>query len=335
MFAQQARRFWASYLAMAMFAGCVLGCGSSGTEIAIDGSSTVYPISEAAAEEFGKAHPQIRRPTVGFSGTGGGFKRFCAGETDISDASRPIRQPEFDLAKKNGIEYIELPVAYDGLSVMVNPANEFVESMTVAELKRTWEPESKVQRWSDIRPNWPDRPIHLYGAGTDSGTFDYFTEAIMGKEKACRSDFQASEDDNALVQGTAGDQDAMGFFGYAYYVQNTDKLKLIAIDNGGGPVLPSEETIIKGTYQPLSRPLFIYVKTSALSRPEVEAFVRFYLDNAKTLAAQVGYVALPDAVYALAKKRFEERKTGTVFGGKGSRVGVTLEDLLKQEGAGL
>ncbi len=292
-----------------------------------DGSSTVFPITEAVAEEFQKAYPGVK-VTVGISGTGGGFKKFGPGETDISNASRPIKPSERDLCAKSGVEFIELPVAYDGLSVLVNPKNDWAKSMTVAELKKIWEPESKVKLWSDVRKGWPARPIKLYGAGHDSGTFDYFTEAINGKEKACRSDFTASEDDNVLVQGIAGDVDALGFFGFAYYVENQDKLKLVAVDGGNGPVLPSDETINNGSYKPLSRPIFIYVNRKAADRPEVQAFVKFYLDNMATLVKEVGYVALPEAITALARKRFEARKTGSIYEGA-SISGMTLEGRMK------
>jgi phosphate transport system substrate-binding protein len=315
-----------------------VGCGRSGEPaegrlqgaVRIDGSSTVYPITEAVAEEFQRTEPDVQI-TVGIAGTGGGFKRFGAGETDISNASRPIDPTEAELAATNGIGFIELPVAFDGLSVLVNPANDFVTSLTVEELKRLWEPESKVRRWSDVRSGWPSRDIHFYGAGTDSGTFDYFTEAINGRAKAMRSDFNASEDDNVLVQGIAGDHDALGFFGYAYYAENKARLKLVAVDAGHGPVQPSPETIRDGTYQPLSRPVFIYVSAKAAERPEVAAFVRFYLDQATTLVTEVGYIPLPDAIYELARKRFDERRNGSVFANKGAQVGVTLETLLTAE----
>lgn len=299
--------------------------------IRIDGSSTVFPISEAVAEEFQAANPKAR-VTVGISGTGGGFKKFCAAETDISDASRPIREIEEQACAARKVSYIELPVAFDGLSVLVNPANDFVASLTVAELKRIWEPGSTVKKWSDVRPEWPDRELHLYGAGTDSGTFDYFTEAIVGKERACRFDFTASEDDNILVQGIAGDRDALGFFGFAYYVENKNRLKLVGIDAGNGPVVPTVETIANGAYQPLSRPIFIYVSVASAKRPEVVAFVEFYLDHAPKLVSQVGYIPLPDRLYELARKRFAARRTGSVFAGGGSKVGVTLQSLLETEG---
>jgi phosphate transport system substrate-binding protein len=298
--------------------------------VRVDGSSTVYPITEAVAEEFQLAYPGVR-VTVGIAGTGGGFKRFAAGETDISNASRPIDPSEGEVAARNNIEFIELPVGFDGLSVVVNPSNDFVTSLTVAELKRIWEPGSTVKLWRDIQSEWPAREIHLFGAGTDSGTFDYFTEAINGQAKAMRPDFSASEDDNVLVQGIAGDRDAIGFFGYAYYAENTDKLKLVAVDGGGGPVDPSPETIRDGTYTPLSRPVFIYVSLQAASRPEVEAFVRFYLEKAPTLVTEVGYVPLPDEIYELAQRRYETRTTGSIYSNQGAQVGVTLESLLQAE----
>jgi phosphate transport system substrate-binding protein len=307
--------------------------------VKVDGSSTVFPITEAVAEEFQKAEQGKVRVTVGISGTGGGFKKFCAGETDISDASRPIKESEVKLCGAKKIEYIELPVAYDGLAVMVNPKNNWVDSMTVKELKMIWEPaaQGKILKWNQVRPSWPDRPIRLYGPGTDSGTFDYFTEAINGKEKASRSDFTASEDDNILVQGIASDLGALGYFGVAYYENNKDKLKLVAVDdekdgNGKGPQRPTYENIVKGTYQPLARPIFIYVNAKAAERPEVQRFVKFYIKNGAKLSKEVGYVSLPKEAYDLAQGRFDKRMKGSVFGGHGSQVGVKIEDLLKKEG---
>ncbi|MEM3086459.1 MAG: PstS family phosphate ABC transporter substrate-binding protein [Halobacteria archaeon] len=261
-----------------------------------DGSSTVFPISEAVAEEFQKKNPNVR-VTVGISGTGGGFKKFCAGEIDISDASRPIRQAEIDACKSAGIEYVEFQVAWDGLSVMVNPKNYFIAGNCIktADLKAIWEPGSKVNTWADVNRSWPAVKIFLAGPGTDSGTFDYFTEAINGKEKASRSDYTASEDDNVLVQAIAGEPFALGYFGYAYYVENKDKLKLLAVDGGTGCVFPSVDTIEKQTYKPLSRPLFIYVKKESLGKPEVKAFVDYYLQKEQqALVRQVGYVGLSD-----------------------------------------
>lgn len=305
--------------------------------IKVDGSSTVYPITEAVAEEFSKKNPKIR-VTVGISGTGGGFKKFCNGEADISDASRPIKLSEVEQCTDNKIGYVELPVAYDGLAVVINPKNIWAESMTVKELKKLWEPaaQKKITRWSQIRFGWPNEEIHLFGAGVDSGTYDYFTEAIVGTEHASRGDFTSSEDDNVLVHGIASDRLALGFFGLAYYEENQDKLKLVAVDdeketNGNGPILPSEKTVMGGTYQPLSRPLFIYVSTKALARVEVKEFVRFYLKEAGSLVKEVGYIRLPDRAYALALKRFEQQKTGSVFGGQGSKIGVTIESLLESE----
>jgi phosphate transport system substrate-binding protein len=264
--------------------------------ILIDGSSTVFPVTEAVAEEFQKIQRDVR-VTVGVSGTGGGFKKFALGETDISNASRPIKDSEAAAAKEKNIEYIELPIAYDGLSVLVNPKNDWVDYLTVAELHEIWKPDSKVTNWSDVRPGWPDKKIELYGPGTDSGTFDYFTEVINGKSQVSRPDYTASEDDNVLVMGIAGDIYSLGYFGYAYYVENRDKIKSVPVDGGNGPVAPSEKTINDGSYSPLSRPIFIYVSKDALKRPEVKEFVKFYLTEGGALAKQVGYINLPDKLY--------------------------------------
>ncbi len=300
--------------------------------IKIDGSSTVYPVTEAVAEEFQKAKKGKIKVTVGISGTGGGFKKFCRGETDISDASRPILKQEMDACKQAGIQYLELPVAYDALTVMVNPKNNWVTSMTVAELKKIWEPaaQRKITKWNQVRSDWPDRPLKLFGAGADSGTFDYFTEAITGKAKSSRGDFTASEDDNVLVQGIANDRNALGFFGFSYYVENQDKLKAVAIDGGKGPVMPSAKAVEDGTYQPLSRPIFIYVNKKSAEKSEVKEFVEFYLKNAANLVKQVKYVALPAKVYQIGFEHFQKGKIGTVFGGE-AEVGVKIEDLLKRE----
>jgi phosphate transport system substrate-binding protein len=305
----------------------------SGT-IRIDGSSTVLPISEAVAEEFAKQYPNVQ-PTVGKSGTGGGFEKFANGEIDITGASRPIREEEDALCKKNGIEYIEIPVAYDAIAVVVNPQNTWCDYLTVAELKKIWEPaaQGKITKWSQVRAGFPDEPLVLFGAGTDSGTFDYFTAAIVGKEKASRGDYTGSEDDDILVQGVSRTKGALGYFGLAYYENNQDKLKLVAIDSGNGPVKPSRETVLNGTYQPLARPLFIYVSVKALARPEVAEFVKFYIQNAGKLAEEVGYIGLPDKVYELMMQRVERRITGSAFGAHGSQVGVKLEDLYKIEEA--
>ena len=300
--------------------------------VTVDGSSTVFPVSEAMAEEFQKITGGNVRVTVGISGTGGGFKKFCAGETDVQDASRPILAAEAQICKENNIGYIELPVAFDGLSVMVSPKNDFVTSMTVSELKKMWEPAAQgtITKWSQIRPEWPDREFRLYGAGADSGTFDYFTDAINGKEKASRGDYTGSEDDNVLVQGIANDVDALGYFGYAYYHENADKLKLVAVDHerGNGPVQPSPATISGGQYTPLSRPIFIYVKTTSLDKPEVLEFARFYVNSATApgLINQVGYIAFPPEYYDLGMARLEGRQAGSVFGGA-SKLGTTLADL--------
>lgn len=307
----------------------VLAQGVSGT-IKVDGSSTVFPITEAVAEEFQKKNPRVK-VTVGISGTGGGFKKFGAGETDISDASRPIKRTEADLCKQTGIGFIELPVAFDALSVVVNPQNNWASTLTVAELKKIWEPaaQGKITNWNQVRPGFPNLPLKLYGPGADSGTFDYFTEAICGKEKASRGDFTASEDDNLLVQGVSRDRGGLGYFGMAYYLENRNKLKAVGIDGGKGPQMPTPQNVEKGIYQPLARPIFIYVSTRAVVRPEVKAFVDFYLAHAGGLVREVGYVPLPGGVYKLAQQRFAAKKTGSLFEG-GSEVGVTLEDLLKR-----
>jgi len=267
----------------------------SGT-IEIDGSSTVFPITEAVAEEFLKENPRVRL-NVGVSGTGGGFKRFIVGEIEINDASRPIKPSEAEQASMNGVSFLELRVAIDGIAVSVNPENDWVGYLTVEELKRIWEPGSSVSTWNDIRPEWPDIRINLYGPGTDSGTFDYFTKVIVGQEDASRADFTASENDNVLVQGISGDVNALGYFGFAYYVENSDKLKIVPIDAGDGPVTPSQQTINSGEYRPLARPIFIYVNLEALERVEVMAFVEFYLENAGELVVEVGYIPLPESVY--------------------------------------
>ena len=264
--------------------------------IEIDGSSTVFPVAEAMAEEFRKVHPKVQ-VNVGISGTGGGFKRFTVGETDISNASRAIKDSEATEAEANGVDYYELRVGLDGTSVMVNPKNDFADCLTVAELKAIWEPGSQIDNWSQVRAGFPDARIRLYGPGTDSGTFDHFTEEIVGEVQAARNDYVASEDDNVLVVGINGDRNALGFFGYAYYSVNADKLKAVGIDAGEGCVYPTSETIESGEYSPLSRPLFIYVSAESYRRPEVKAFVDFYIDNAATLVAEVGYVQLSEAEY--------------------------------------
>jgi phosphate transport system substrate-binding protein len=323
-FALGGRLLIAIIAGLLLLVGVALAGKMKGT-VRVDGSSTVYPITEAVAEEFGAVQPRVR-VTVGISGTGGGFKRFCVGETDINDASRPIKGKEIDKAKENGVEFIELPIAFDGISVVVSPKNDFVDHLTTEELKKIWQPGSTVQSWADVRPGWPDKPINLYGPGTDSGTFDYFTEAINGKSQACRADFTASEDDNVLVQGVSGDEGSLGFFGFAYYVENTERLKLVPIDGGAGPIAPSPTTINDGTYAPLSRPVFIYVSKAAVERPEVQAFVDFYLENAATLSAEVGYVGLSEELYEIAGKRLAKRVTGSVFAG--GTHGKSLTDMM-------
>lgn len=310
--------------------------GGAGTSqvITADGSSTVFPIAEAVAEEFQQAN-RGTRVTVGSSGTGGGFQKFCRNETDLSNASRPIRANEAAECAKAGVAFVELPVAYDGLAIVVHPKNAWAASMTVAELKKLWEPaaQGKITRWNQVRPEWPDQEIHLFGAGVDSGTFEYFTEAIVGKAAQSRGDYTSSEDDNVIVQGVSGDVNALGYFGYAYYEQNKDKLKLVAVDdadpaNGAGPIAPSPETVTNGTYRPLSRPVFMYVKVKALDRPEVQNFVTFLLDQGPTLVREVGYVPLTAREQDLVRTRFTSRKTGTAFEGIDSHSQLTLEQRL-------
>ncbi len=302
--------------------------------VKVDGSSTVYPITEAVAEEFQKAKKNAIKVTVGISGTGGGFKKFCRGEVDIANASRPILKKEMDACKEAGIEYIELPVAFDALTVVMNPKNAFLKEMTVEQLKAIWEPaaQGKITRWNQVNPAWPDAPIKLFGAGSDSGTFDYFTEAVVGKAKSSRGDYTASEDDNVLVQGVSRDVNAIGYFGYAYYAENTAKLKAVPIvEKAGKPgVLPSEESVLKGTYQPLSRPIFIYINPKALEKPEVKEFVEFYMKNASKLTKEVKYVPLPAKAYTVNMEHVDKRKKGTVFGGT-AEVGITIEELQKRE----
>ena len=264
--------------------------------IEIDGSSTVAPVSQAVAEEFQNLHGKTQ-PIVGISGTGGGFKRFAAGETDISDASRTIKDSEKEAAAANGIEYLELKVGTDGLSVMVSPQNDFVDCLTMEQLNQIWMPGSTVQKWSDVNPAWPEREIRLYGADTDSGTFDYFTEEVNGEAKVSRDDYTASADDNVLVRGIAGDRDSLGYFGYAYYIENAGQLKLLGVDNGEGCVKPSPETIAAGTYTPLSRPLSIYVNVESLQKPQVLEFVKFYMEEGAELTAEVGYIPEDDSTF--------------------------------------
>jgi len=273
---------------------------ANGGVVTMDGSSTVFPISEAVAEEYLAVAPSIR-VTVGVSGTGGGIQKFIAQEIDIAAASRPIKETEAAEAAAKGIEYLEIPVAYDGLSIVVNPANTWVDHLTLKELQMIWQPGSTVDSWDDVRPEWPAQPLRLYGPGTDSGTFDYFTETVNGTAGASRPDFTASEDDNILVQGISGDENSLGFFGYAYYIENESILKLVPVDGGTGPITPSPATINDGTYSPLSRPIFIYVSKTSLLKPEVRNFVEFYIDSAPALSAEVGYVPLPTASYEESK----------------------------------
>jgi phosphate transport system substrate-binding protein len=301
--------------------------------VKVDGSSTVFPVTEAVAEDFQKAKKQQVKVTVGISGTGGGFKKFCRNEIDISNASRPILKAEMADCAKAGIEYIELPVAFDALTVVINPKNTFIKQLTIAEMKKMWEPaaQGKVTRWNQVNPAWPDQPMKLFGPGADSGTFDYFTEAVVGKSKSSRGDFTASEDDNVLVQGVSRDVNGLGYFGYAYYIENKDKLKAVPIVNEKGQAVePSMDAVLKGSYSPLARPIFIYVNSKSLGKAEVKEFVEYYMKNGAKLAKEVKYVPLPDVAYTTGWQHVVQGKKGTVFGGV-AEVGVTIEELLKRE----
>jgi phosphate transport system substrate-binding protein len=304
------------------------------TVIKVDGSSTVYPITEAVAEEFQKSKKNSVKVTVGISGTGGGFKKFCRGETDVSDASRPISRKEMEVCAQAGIKYIELPVAYDAITIVVNPKNTWLKEIKVEELKAMWDPaaQGKVSKWNQVNPAWPDLPLTLYGPGADSGTFDYFTDAINGKEKASRGDFTASEDDNVLVQGVARETGGLGYFGLAYYEENKNKLRAVPVVAKGAAkgVGPSLETTMNGTYQPLARPIFIYVSSKAAEKPEVKEFVEYYLNQATKLVKDVKYVPLSPADYKHGLENFAKRKTGTAFGGT-PEVGIKVADLLKRD----
>lgn len=306
----------------------------SQSTVKIDGSSTVFPIAEAVAEEFQISKRGKVRVTVGIAGTGGGFKRFCRGETDIANASRPILKEEMESCRQAGIKYLELPVAFDALTVVVNPNNTWVKSLTVADLKKMWEPsaQGRVTRWNQVRAEWPNEPLVLFGPGADSGTFDYFTEAVNGKSKASRGDFAASEDDNVIVQGVENNKNALGYFGYAYYLSNKERIRAVPVVNKAGKaVMPSIEAVNDGTYEPLSRPLFIYVSEAAAQRAEVREFINFYLTEGAELAKEVGYVPLPEQAYQIALKHFKDKKLGTVFGGV-PEVGTTIAELLVREG---
>ena len=330
-------KFWQKVMLPALCIGVMTAGVASRAEaqtasIKIDGSSTVFPIAEALAEEFQISKRGKVRVTVGIAGTGGGFKKFCRGETDISNASRPISREEMDACKAAGIQYIEIPIAFDALTVVVNKDNTWVKSMTIADLKKIWAPDAqgRVNNWNQVKAGYPNQKMMLFGPGTDSGTFDYFTEAVNGKSKASRTDYSASEDDNTLVQGVENNKGGIGYFGFAYYSAHKDKLRAVPIDGGKGPVEPTIPNVLNGTYQPLSRPLFIYVKVAAASRPEVQEFVRFSLTKGAPLVQEVGYIPLPASAYPLVLKHFEQRKTGSVFGGV-PKVGVTIEQLLEME----
>lgn len=301
--------------------------------IKIDGSSTVHPITKAVAEEFEDAKKDTVKVTVDISGSGGGFKKFCRGEIDIANASRPILKSEMAACKNAHVQYVEIPVAFDALTVAINPANTWSTTMTLAELKKLWEPaaQGKITKWNQINPAWPDEAFKLYGADADSGTFDYFTEAIVGKARSSRSDFTESENDNVLVNGVAGNKNGLGFFGFAYYIENQNKVTAVAINNGKGGILPSAETVENGSYQPLSRPIFIYVNIKSAEKPEVREFIEFYMKNALLLVKEVKLFPLPPKAYATMMEHFNKKRVGTVFNGV-SAVGLTIDELIRREG---
>ncbi len=323
--------FGALAATMLLSVSMTTGIANASPIVKIDGSSTVFPITEAVAEDFQIAKRGAVRVTVGISGTGGGFKKFCRNEIDIVNASRPITPTEMEACKKEGVQYIEMPIAFDALTVVVNPKNTWSKTITTEELKKIWEPEAqgKVTNWNQINPAWPDKKIKLYGPGADSGTFEYFTEAIVGKAKSSRGDFTASEDDNVLVQGVASDIYALGFFGFAYYIENIKKINAVAVDSGNGGVLPSAATVENNSYKPLSRPIFIYVNAQSADKPEVSEYVNFYMKNAPELVTEVKYFPLSKEVYDLNIEHLNKKKVGTVF--KGSGINIKLEEILKLE----
>ncbi len=322
-----------SLLLVAALLACHSGATQAQTLIKVDGSSTVFPITEAIVDRFHENHPNTK-VTIGIAGTGGGFKKFCQGETDISDASRPITKKEMAECAKNGIRYMELPIAFDAITVVINPKNKFLSQLTVEELKKMWEPASQatIMTWNQVNPAWPKTPIKLFGPGVDSGTFDYFTEAIVGKAKASRNDYTPSEDDNVIVQAVARDINAIGYFGFSYYLENSKKLKAAAIvkKEGSSAVLPSVKTVVDSSYQPLARPLFIYVNIKADERAEVREFVEYYLAKADSAAKQVRYIPLSAKDYGHTRLNYQAKKSGTAFGGE-PEIGVTIEELLKRE----
>ena len=330
------KAYKSTYLAAALAGATasLLSLAATAQTVKVDGSSTVFPISEAVAEDFQKAKRGAVKVTVGISGTGGGFKKFCRGETDVSNASRPITKSEMKACKEAGIAYIEMPVAFDALTVVINPKNTWAKQMTVAELKKIWEPaaQGKISRWNEVNPAWPNEPIKLFGPGADSGTFEYFTEAIVGKAKSSRGDFTASEDDNVLVTGVSRDVHALGYFGYAYFEANRNKLAAAAIvpTPGKPAVAPSAQNVENGSYTPLSRPIFIYVNAKSAAKPEVKEFLQFFNRNAPKLVTEVKYVPLPASAYADNMSALDKARLGTKFGGE-NKVGLSIDELMKLE----
>jgi phosphate transport system substrate-binding protein len=305
--------------------------------IKVDGSSTVFPITEAVSEEYQAFTKGATKVTVGVSGTGGGFKKFCRGETDVQNASRPITKEEMASCRTSKTNYFELPIAFDAIAIVVNTKNNWINEITTEELKKMWEPaaQGKIMTWKQVNAKWPDEKLTLFGASTDNGTFDYFTEAIVEKAKSSRGDYTASVDHNTRVMGVNSSKGALGYMPYSYYVSNKDKLKILGVIGGAKApskkaVLPNEKTVISGTYFPLSRPIFIYVNKAAMTRPEVKQYAEFYLDKAAELVKQVQYIPLPATAYTQAKEHLKKNKMGTVFGGE-AQVGLTIEQILKKE----
>jgi len=333
------KTFFTRVAVAALAVAALTACGQSGQSrsgggsftIAIDGSSTVFPIAEAVAEGFQQENPSGARVTVGESGTGGGFRKFCRGEIQVANASRPILANEIASCAEQGVQFVEVPIAFDGLTVVVHPSNP-VQSITVAQLRSVWRPEAQgqVSNWRNISPSFPDLALSLFGPGTASGTFDYFTEAVVGKAKSSRTDYTPTEDDNVTVQGVSSNPGAMGYFGLAYFEQNRARVRALAIDNGAGPIMPSAETVANGTYQPLSRPVFIYFNAATLQRPQTAQFAEYMVVNAARFAERAGYVPLPPNAYATYATRVAERQTGTAFGGEND-VGASIEELLSRE----
>lgn len=322
-----------SFILLLFICSHLMPAAHAQSTIKIDGSSTVYPITRIVADKFQIAKRNTVTTAVDISGSGGGFKKFCRGEIDIVNASRPILRDEIQQCKNAGVQYIEIPIAYDALTVVINPDNNWSTRMTTAELKKIWEPvaQGKITQWNQINSSWPSEPISLYGADEDSGTYDYFTEAIIGRAKSIRHDFTQSENDNRLVDSIASNKNAIGFLGFAYYIENQNRVTAVAINNGKGAILPSTDTVEDGSYQPLSRPIFIYVSIRSMDKSEIKEFIDFYLKNALLLVKEVKFFPLPPSAYRTMLEHFNNKRVGTVFNGK-SAIGLTIDELIRREG---